>query len=116
MPSSQKDWAVVRAAREALAALHPHLFDLDRPAPLAVGIYDQLATAYPKMPIGLLKGLLGWLTCRRSYLKACTPGATRYGLNGPDGAVTAVQAKFAATLFAARDARARDKWADRMAA
>jgi ProP effector len=92
------------------------MFDLERPVPFAVGIHRQLAAAFPDMPKRTLKGLLGWLTCRRAYLIACTAGAPRYGLQGQEGRVTERQAEHAKRLFAARDERARDKWIDRVAA
>lgn len=107
----------VRQAREALAALHPGLFDLTHPKPFAIGISAQLTALYPEMPKRTISGLLGWLTCRRAYLLACKPGAPRYALSGdPAGVVSDAEAQYAACRFIERDARAVDKWAGRVAA
>lgn len=117
MLSQKQHWPAVRAARQALAALHPGLFDLDQPVPLAIGIYQQIHEAYPEMPPQTLKGLLAWLTCRRAYLLQCRPGAIRFDLQRcPAGVVTSEQAAYAKKRFAERDDRAKDKWSDRQVA
>lgn len=116
MGTSAGYFAEIRAARDALSVLHPNLFDLEKPVPFAIGLKQQLIETYSEMPKRTLQGLLSWLTCRRAYLKACVPGAPRYGLDGQVGCVTAEQATYANERFSWRDKRARDKWADRVAA
>lgn len=117
MRTTKDYWPQVRQAREALAVLHPGLFDLDNPKPLAIGIRREIRATYPEMPAQIVRGLLWWLTIRRAYLYACWIGALRYGLDGePRGVVTCLENEYAAARFHERDDRAVDKWADRMAA
>ena len=108
--ASKTTWAEVHKAYQVLSTLHPSLFKLDQPVPFSVGIRNELAAAYPAMPLRTLSMLFGWLTCRRAYLKACVAGAARYGLHGEDGIVTEHQASYARSRFVERNERARDKW------
>jgi len=98
------DWVAIHRARIALAALHPELFSLENPVPLKIGINFDLRMRFPEIKRHVVMGLLAWLTRRRDYLERCTEGATRYGFEGADGAVTESEAKFCAEKFAEREA------------
>lgn len=111
---SDSHWDKVKATHRVLSAVMPALFDLNDPLPLAKGIREKIEELYPEIDKGVLGTMLWWLTRRRAYLAACFAGARRFGLDGYDGAVSESEAAFAARLFKLRDAKAHDKWADRV--
>jgi sRNA-binding protein len=107
MPDSDKPtlWSQITAARNALAELHPGLFDLETPVPFKIGIGPDLKARYPDMPNRVRDGLMKWLTRRRPYLRACTAGAARIGFDGPDGVVSEAHVLHAQQMHAERNAR-----------
>lgn len=111
---SESHWDKVKDCHRVLSAVLPALFDLDNPVPFAKGIREKIEALFPEIDKSTLNTLLWWLTRRRAYLIKCVPGARRFGLDGYDGVVSESDAAFAARLFAIRDAKARDKWADRV--
>ena len=102
----------IKVIRAALVFLHPLLFSLEKPRPFAIGLHHAVRQEFPELPMRDVRDLLGWLGNRRAYLKACTEGATRYGLNGPAGQVTASEAQYAVERFIKRNETAEDKWDD----
>lgn len=88
-------WIQAKALRDLLAPLHPDLFDLGAPRPFKINFDVDLIAAYPDMDLPTIRRMLRWLTIRRAYLSACVAGADRYGLTGPDGAVSESQARHA---------------------
>lgn len=109
-------WQKTKAVHAMLLHEHPDLFDLKKPIPFAIGIYDELLAAYPEIPRILLHNLLRWLTMRRAYLVACKDGAKRWGLIGPNGTVSTAHAKHAKDKFMRRNETAFDKWQSEIAA
>jgi len=97
----------IKQAQVTFQALHPNLFDLEKPVPFAIGFHDELRALYPQVPKVILKGLLWWLTRRKLYLQACVTGANRYRLNGVSGTVSAGQAAHARKLHAEQKRKSR---------
>lgn len=96
----------LEALREELAQAHPELFDLLQPVPFKIGIWHDIHAVKPDVKIGMVMALLGWLTNRRAYLRACSLGRERVGFEGPAGAVTEKEAAWAVTRLAEREAHA----------
>lgn len=113
---SKNPWAKARELHAILAAVHPDLFSLEDPRPFKIGLSNDVAALYPDIDMHALGRLFSWLTCRRAYLKACVPGAPRYGLDGPSGEVTENQSKYAEGLFRYRERTSKPLSADRSAA
>jgi ProP effector len=95
-----------------LAARFPAAFEIGKKRrPLRVGIHHEVIAAAPDLGVKQIKLALRWYVCGTSYLRACTEGAVRVGLDGsPYGAVTAEQAASAEMRLAAmlkRNATAR---------
>ena len=68
----------------------PKLFDVNNAVPFATGIHKDIRLAIPELNwIQLKKAMSAWC-CSTRYLRACTEGAVRYGLDGlPNGTVSA---------------------------
>lgn len=98
----------LEALQSVFEAVHPTLFSLCSPVPLKLGITRDVIAANPSLKPGLIYALFGWLCDRRAYLRACTPGAIRYGLEGPCGVVSEKEAEWAAVRLAERETKAAE--------
>lgn len=98
-----KFWAKARHTQKILEELHPDLFSLENPKPFKIGLSNDLAAMFPEMEARVIGRLFFWLTRRRAYLKACVPGAVRYGFEGPCGEVIDTHADHAKALFKFRN-------------
>lgn len=74
----------------------PTLFNLYKPVPLAIGIYDALLEALPDATADQLRRMLGKWCNRLRYLAVLTADAERHALDGVQGVVTEEQAAIAA--------------------
>lgn len=110
MGKNHADFAVIRQAHAALAALHPDLFSLENPTPLKIGIHQDIKSRYPELSWKVINGLMRWLTIRRAYLATLKAGTPRMGFDGPLGAVTEKQEHWASQVFDLRNKRAHDPW------
>jgi ProP effector len=94
---SDKDPGIAELARRYPDVFEPDIWKPHRP--LKIGIGDELV-ALGVMTVRQVHRSLGPYCRRLMYLKACTAGAPRVGLDGaPDGEVTHEQAARAAKLF-----------------
>ena len=72
----------------------PKAFDALNVKPFAIGVHKQIHSAMPELSVIQLKKAMSVWCCGSHYLRVCTEGATRYGLDGlPNGTVNAEHAE-----------------------
>jgi sRNA-binding protein len=86
---------------EAIKAKFPRFAGAD--APLRVGIHRDVCAALPELSEKDVGRALKFHTSKTRYLRCCTEGSRRIGLNGePAGTVSATEAAHAAQCLAQR--------------
>jgi sRNA-binding protein len=93
--------AATQRINAQLAERWPDLFNVMKPVPLAIGIYDALLEAMPDVTADQLRRVLSRWCNRPRYQAALTAGAERHGLEGVQGEVTEQQAADAAEMLKA---------------